>query len=194
MQKYEWKKSFPLTYNNAEYSKIGIAPLLGEITDILKLTSTCNSLEEAAEMNLTRFNLISGHDTTLSTIMASWNVWDGRLAPYSSMLVLESYYVIEKATLSNITHVFRLLYNGQIITSKFPGCFNSTQLCDLNVFLNYVAPFAIRDRSCKRREGGVARVTTYLSLKGIMLHAIGSYIIGSIATYLALSRMDRIFF
>lgn len=184
---FEWKESFHLSYNDAEYSKIGMAPLMAEITELLKPTKECTSLQDVSEKNLTRLHLISGHDSTLMPIMASWNVWNSRWVPYASMLVLESYYVETSSTKES--HAFRLIYNGQVITSKFPGCPTDSQLCDLNVFLNHVEPFATRSRDCKvKKDGSVALTKSSLSLKWLIVVTIGSCLLGSLATYFAIRK------
>jgi hypothetical protein len=157
----------------------------------MKLTATCKSLKEVTEMNLARLHLISAHDTTLSTMMASWSIWDGRLAPYASMLILESYHVEEKDTGSNVTHAFRLLYNGQIITSKFPGCPDHSELCDLNIFLDYIQPFSMRDRNCNGKKDIGPTASPSFTFQSAIFLIIGFCITGSTATYFAMSRMHR---
>jgi hypothetical protein len=158
----------------------------------MKLTATCKSLKEVTEMNLARLHLISAHDTTLSSMMASWSIWDGRLAPYASMLIFESYHVVEKDTGSNITHAIRLLYNGQIITSKFPGCPDYSELCDLNIFLDYIQPFSMRDRNCNGKEDiRPLTASPSFTFQSAIFIILGFYIIGSTATYFAMSRMHR---
>jgi hypothetical protein len=188
-----WKKTFHLTYDDAKYSKISMAPLLAEIIELLKLARNCSSLNNVFDTNLTRLHLISGHDSTLMPIMASWNVWDGRWASYASMLIVETHYVSEKTNSSNATHVFRLLYNGKVITSKFPGCLGGSQLCDLDVFLSYVEPFATRDRDCKSKlsyERGIFMPSYYLSLIWALFFMIGSCLAGSFATYFVMHKMN----
>lgn len=170
-----------------------MGPLLADITELLRLSRNCTDLKDVSDMNLTRLHLISGHDSTLMPIMASWNVWDGQWAPYASMLIIESYTILEKLDSSNATHVFRLLYNGEVITHKFPGCIDSSQLCDLDIFFNVVEPFAARDRDCSTifHDEDTSAIPLVLSLKWAILFTIGACLLSSVATYFAISRIHN---
>jgi len=44
---------------------------------------------------------------------------------------------------------FRLIYNGKVLTSKMDGCANGSDLCDSQVLVKQVMPFAkYEDRDC----------------------------------------------
>ena len=44
-------------------------------------------------------------------------------------------------------HVFRLIYNGKVLTTLVPGCPKS-DFCDAQVLVNHVKPFARRSIDC----------------------------------------------
>jgi ubiquitin-like domain-containing CTD phosphatase 1 len=97
--------------------------------------------------------LFSGHDTTLAPLLVSLgpNVWNGEWPPYASMLIIEIHEIIDGATDRSIyksDFAFRLLFNGKVLTSKVDKCPAEADLCDVQVLLDRVTPFATRDRDC----------------------------------------------
>ena len=167
-----------------------MGPLLTEIMEILKPTKQCSTLQDMKDWNLPRLHLISGHDSTLMPILASFNVWDGRWTPYASMLIIESYALTTPREEIPSNHVFRLLYNGQVLTFKFPGCPPDSELCDLDVFLRYVEPFATRNRNCKPLVEEVEVSRHQMSLGWTIVVALAACVLGSVAACVTISRMN----
>lgn len=50
---------------------------------------------------------------------------------------------------------FRLIYNGKVITSRMDGCPSDSELCDAQVLLQRVKPFATRSRNCARKTKSI---------------------------------------
>jgi ubiquitin-like domain-containing CTD phosphatase 1 len=46
---------------------------------------------------------------------------------------------------------FRLLSDGEVLTSKIKGCPADADLCDVQVLLDRVIPFATTNRNCARK-------------------------------------------
>lgn len=99
--------------------------------------------------------LISGHDSTLQPLLASLgeNVWDGKLwSPYASTFIIEIHKVAgdDPTFKAKSETKFRLIYNGEALTSRVDGCLDDSDLCDASVLVDMVTPFAkIVDRDCK---------------------------------------------
>jgi ubiquitin-like domain-containing CTD phosphatase 1 len=94
--------------------------------------------------------LFSGHDTTLMPLLATLGarVWSGtEWAPYASMVMIEIHRMTAEDAAFRSGYGFRLIYNGEVLTSKMDGC--SAELCDARVLVEQVMPFAkYQDRDC----------------------------------------------
>jgi len=62
---------------------------------------------------------------------------------------LQIHAILEKQKSTDISdRAFRLIYNGQVITHLVQGCEENQHLCDLQVLLDTVEPFATRSINC----------------------------------------------
>ncbi len=98
-----------------------------------------------------KFALYSAHDTTLMSLLASLgpNVYGGEWPPYASMINIELYDIEwitnpdeEVKDLYPTGVGFRLLYNGQPITEHISGCNKGEEICDIDLLVLHVYPFA----------------------------------------------------
>ncbi|CDJ65217.1 histidine acid phosphatase domain containing protein, putative [Eimeria necatrix] len=95
-------------------------------------------------------SLYMTHDVTLIAVLAALKVYGGIWPPYASVVVFEVYeYLPEQqqqqtqqssgAAKSAASYVFRLAYNGKVLTGKMPGCVGKAlvapDLCSLEVLL-----------------------------------------------------------
>ena len=148
--------NFPLKYNQSALPKLGMGPLWKEI--MANIDPILNN--EESDSPPPKLALFSGHDTTIMPILATLgeDVWSGfEWAPYASMMLIEVYEVAD-ADVDESEYqsgfAFRLIYNGDVLTSKMDGC--SSELCDIENLLDQVLPFAkYEDRDC----ASVSRVT-----------------------------------
>jgi len=135
---------YPLVHNDAAYSKLGMGPLWYEIIANIK-----PFLDGDTSKPLTKLALFSGHDSTIEPLLASLgkNVWDGKVwVPYATIFNIE----IHEKTIEEgeSKHLFRLVLNGDVMTSRVEGCPDDGDLCDVTVLIELVEPFAIFDRDC----------------------------------------------
>jgi ubiquitin-like domain-containing CTD phosphatase 1 len=147
-------ETFPYRYNDAALAKLGMGPLWKEImTNILPITGASSNYTTFVPRTPPKLALFSGHDTTLMPILATLgrDVWAGtEWAPYASMILIELYEV-DNASESEFASgfAFRLIYNGEVLTSRMDGCGSESELCDSQVLLDRVLPFAIsEERDC----------------------------------------------
>lgn len=145
--------TFAYKHNNGAYAKLGMGPLWKEImTNILPIIDSANAPSPA--MQPPKLALFSGHDTTLMPILATLgdDVWSGtEWAPYASMLQIEIHEITNSDSATNFPsgYAFRLIYNGEVLTSKMDGCDDGSELCDSKVLVNQVMPFAkYQERQC----------------------------------------------
>jgi len=163
-----WKSYFHLTYNSGAYAKLAMGPFWVEIMDNIKLTYKIQNVEEE-EREAPRMALYSGHDSTIIPLLASLGLMNENnltWTPYASMLIIEIHAVQNQNDPDFPTQrAFRLLYNGDVLTSLLPGCPSSSELCDVQVLRELVRPFATRDRDCtteSKNPSGIqmAQITT----------------------------------
>ncbi|CAB9509291.1 Pfam:Acid_phosphat_A [Seminavis robusta] len=179
-----------LLANNAEYSKLAMAPLWAEIMDKINLILNGDKHSPA-----TRLALISAHDDTVASLMATLGIWkDDQWPPYATMFLIEIHEIIDSRTdhaAFPSKFAFRLVHDGQVLTQKIKGCLDDAELCDINVFTDLVAGFSSRDRNCKPKRklssdsGGGALGPFYSFLLLLVGSAIGGagmsyYLTGSI--------------
>ncbi|KAL7504009.1 hypothetical protein ACHAXN_001730 [Cyclotella atomus] len=147
-------ETFPYRYNDAALAKLGMGPLWKEImTNIMPIVGATSNYTTFVPRTPPKLALFSGHDTTLMPILATLgqDVWAGtEWAPYASMILIEIYEVGNPSK-SEFTsgYAFRLIYNGEVLTSRMDGCSSDLELCDSEVLLDRVLPFAIsEERDC----------------------------------------------
>lgn len=155
--------TFPYKYNDGAYSKVGMGPLWLEImSNILQIVDPGNHPSSSLGTSPPpppppKLALFSGHDTTLMPILATLgdNVWSGaEWSPYASMLQFEIHQVLDTDERFPSGYAFRLIYNGNVLTSKMDGCPESSDLCDAQVLVRQVMSFANKyeDASCATKN------------------------------------------
>ncbi|KAL8272968.1 hypothetical protein Esti_003136 [Eimeria stiedai] len=98
---------------------------------------------------LPAFSLYMTHDVTLISVLAALRVHGGLWPPYASMAVFEVYQHLKEHPNSSSSssnkdtggsYLFRLVYNGEVLTAKMPGCVGEAlaapDLCSLDVLLS----------------------------------------------------------
>lgn len=195
--------------NNAEYAKLGMAPLWAEImSQIYAVTKEPDHGCCPPVLQPAKLALYAGHDTTIMPLLASLGkgVWDGEWAPYASMVVLEIHQVHidgnTDKTLYRSNYAFRLIYNGEILTHHVDGCAQDAQLCDVQLLLDVVRPFATRHVDCRRKfpltvthEDTVSRIKKIVStpegVAAVVVVLLGSFLAGVVSTYFCIRRSQR---
>jgi len=141
-----WKLAYVYQHNDNSYGKLSMAPLLADVLgNSLKPSLASKTKKEVTDNGGKVLSVYSGHDTTVMPVLAALGVWDGAWAPYASMIVVETYYVDADE------RAFRLVYNGDVLTSKVGGCVEGEELCKLETLTNYLETFAVYDRDCDAR-------------------------------------------
>ncbi|KAJ1638464.1 histidine phosphatase superfamily [Pavlovales sp. CCMP2436] len=105
-------------YNQAAWPRLALGPLGHEIRTFAR-----SAVE--GKLGRPRLALWSAHDTTVTPLLAALGVHDGRWAPYAANLVIE---VWKRAAGSDAASV-RLLFMGEDITWRLPGCERGRALC-----------------------------------------------------------------
>jgi ubiquitin-like domain-containing CTD phosphatase 1 len=87
---------------------------------------------------------------------------------------------------------FRLLMDGKVLTSKMKGCPAEADLCDVQVLLDRVIPFATTNRNCTATKPE-SRLTTTINLSvggAVLLLSVilMSGLLGSLATFFVMTR------
>jgi ubiquitin-like domain-containing CTD phosphatase 1 len=199
-------KRYTLSYlaNDAEYSKLGMGPLWAEI--MANINGIINEETEICcpRRSPAKLALFSGHDTTIIPLLASLGpkVWDGQWPSYASMMLIEIHEVnIDGRTDKSMyksNYAFRLLLDGKVLTHTLDGCPDDAELCDADVFIKRVTPFAKNERECAPRHGRpeeytdtVSRAKEILSTGGgviaFALLVVGSALVGALGTFFYLT-------
>lgn len=147
------KKAFVYNYRDAAYAKLAMTPLWYEIlSNILPHTNLDPDELRTNWPNVRypapKFALFSGHDTTIMALLSSLdldmdlNIWP----PYASMLLIELYTIstthLSPPEIIRVNDkfptkiVFRMIYNGEVITHLMPKC--DEELCDMNNLIRYL--------------------------------------------------------
>lgn len=97
-----------------------------------------------------KFILFSGHDTTIIPTLASMQLWDEHWPPYASTFIIEIFYNRPTRSIArmqdydrfhsqkqnqvqeSLPYYVRLLYNGQVITSRLQGCLGE-EVCHVSL-------------------------------------------------------------
>ncbi len=145
--------TFPYKFNNAAYPKLGMGPLWKEImANILPIIDSSNHPSSESVTPPPKLALFSGHDTTLMPLLATLGdeVWSGtEWAPYASMMLIEIHEIFNQDPNFPSGYAFRLIYNGSVLTSKMDGCAKGSELCDSQILVKQVMPFAkYMERDC----------------------------------------------
>ena len=157
-----WQLGYVYLYNDAEYAKLSMGPLLADMLETSLIPSmSASSKDDILSGGNPIFSIYSGHDTTLMPVLASMGVWDGKWSPYASMLNVETYFIGFSNPSYPTSRAFRMVYNGEVITSRLPGCENADEpeLCDLSYLIDAISKFAKYDRDCARRSSPTPDVT-----------------------------------
>jgi ubiquitin-like domain-containing CTD phosphatase 1 len=150
--------------------------------------------------------IVSGHDTTIMPFLIALGpqLWGDRDFPsYASMIVLEIHEIFSELSadrkIFRSNFAFRLLYNGQVLTSLVDGCTEGLELCDWNVLSTRIEDFAILDRDCELRgsgDGGISSTMKQaeedsLSATGVIVVVLvvvaGSMLLGGVSVWVYLT-------
>ncbi|KAH0483612.1 MAG: hypothetical protein KVP17_004277 [Porospora cf. gigantea B] len=121
--------------------------------------------------NLPKFVLFSAHDYTIMPLLGSLGAWENEsgeyvFPPYASMINFE-YYEYEGL------YYFRLVYNGEVITSRISGC-EEQAVCDVRTLFtasDFATPAAYAE-TCLPIEpdnGASSRLLGLVALFGAVL-------------------------
>ena len=193
---YDWDvKSYVIQQadNDAEFAKLSMSFLWAEMME--GINKVIEDKEDAI-----KFSLISGHDTTIMPLLMSLGprVFDGKWTPYASNLVLEIHRLSSDRDVSVFENdfAFRLLYNGLVLTPLVDGCPDDLHLCDVNILLDQVKPFATRDLDCSIDESALPLdqwrtdlTKTTADDVAIVVLSLLSAVVGSLVTYLYMARV-----
>ena len=194
------------TENDSEYSKLSMGPLWAEILPNLQYAAGRISKNDICcpPRPPSKLAIFSGHDTTLMPLLASLGprVFDGTWPPYASMIAIEMHQVNLDGTkdkqLYPTDYAFRLVYNGQVITSRMDGCHEDAELCDAEILFSQLESFATRARNCSRQDAIVeeysgtvsqaesALFSTSNGVLAVVMLVLGIFA-GSLVTYLVLA-------
>ncbi|CEM39194.1 unnamed protein product [Vitrella brassicaformis CCMP3155] len=136
--------------NDAAYSKLAATPVIHDMRQ-----KAAKGLSEAQRKSggerspptAPHIALWSGHDTTLMPVLAAMGAWDGKWPSYASIIILELYTVGADSREA----YFRLIYNGEVITSMIKGCDPQQDLCSYDHF-DAVTSFAKDGPDCDPTE------------------------------------------
>lgn len=190
------------TANDGEFSKLGMAPLWTEIMQFI--------LPFVNESNVDRkipFALFSGHDSTLLPMLVSLGprVWDQKHPPYASMIIIEIHKLTDKKsnkTIFKSNHAFRLIYNGQVLTSLIDNCHSDMEFCDATVLVQRAMSIVQSLRNCSlhhsesiQQQDSIEEAESFISTPGgiivcFLVVFIGCWT-GSFCTYNCMSRFQR---
>ena len=139
--------NYIVTANEAEYAKLAMQPMWAEI-----MTKVYPHIQgETIELN--KLALYSGHDTTIIPLLASLGVWNNTAwPPYASMVALELHEMNVDGNsdrkIFTSPFAFRLIYNGEVITSKVKSCSPDLELCSSHHLMNLL----LQDHDCVRKH------------------------------------------
>jgi len=232
LSKYSFlPKNFIFRYNKSAVAKLASGPLWVEIlsnllpflpqsmTDLI--SNENNNLSSKLRLPPPKLALFSAHDSTLHMLLASLgndifsngDFW----APFASYFVIELHdVIIEGDGNENIAgsadslfptgKAFRLVFNGQVLTSKIEGCSNDDnsnnesnsngngdndddlELCDVSKLIQVLRPFAVSERSCDKVNNSTKEEVRQMSVAAGVGISIVSGLLGSLFTFYYLTR------
>lgn len=181
-----YASNYKLKHNDAAYAKLGMGPLWHEM--MANIRPIVEETEKAAEDGggvPPKLALFSGHDSTLQPLLASLgeDVWDGKLwSPYASSMLIEVHKISgdDPTFKGKIKYMFRIVYNGEAVTSRMDDCPSDSDLCDASVLIDLVTPFAkIVDRDCKSSINKDDTYSSVLATEELLTTPGGILIFGS---------------
>ena len=122
------------------------------------------------------------------------------------MVQIEIHDIIKENAAFPSGYAFRLIYNGEALTSKMDGCPKQSDMCDSQVLLRRVFPFAkFEERNCASSKTSASSETIMDEMKtaagdmvnepgGIFLMvliAVVSMALGGVITFFFLRRHSR---
>ena len=189
-------------HNDAEYAKLAMGPLWNEI--LFNIDAFLDDVDMLCcpARKPAKLALFSAHDTTIMPLLVTLGVWDGQWAPYASMIALELHEVnidgLGSKSIFRSNFAFRIVYNGQVLTSRVEGCTEDLELCDADVLIDKLRKFARRDIDCERQydkkeeyTDTVSRAREVVSTPGGIIAftvlVLGSGTIGAVLCYVCLT-------
>jgi Histidine phosphatase superfamily (branch 2) len=138
--------NYIVTANEAEYAKLAMQPLWYEI--MMKIYPHI----QGQSIGLNKLAVFTGHDTTIIPLLASLGVWNDTVwPPYASMVIIELHEMNvdgnSNRKIFSSKFAFRLIYNGEVITSKVSSCEPDLELCDTDVLVNAL----LQEHDCTRQ-------------------------------------------
>ena len=126
-------------YNDSDVARFSTGPLIGEILERLNAAI-------ARVPGTPKFVLLSGHDTgPILNFLAAFGAGDGKWPPFASLLALELY---ETGGGLNRHHAIRLVYNGEVVTSRIERCSAYGELCPWPIFRSVAASLVPNASEC----------------------------------------------
>lgn len=189
---HNMEKVFPYRFNDAAFSKLSIGPLWAEIHANLAVAA-----DKGAEVgSFPAFALFSAHDSTILQLMSSlgplvFNATD--FPPYASMMIIEIHEIAGGFPDRDIFPsdiLFRLIYNGRVLTTTIEGCDPHSDLCDWGVLHEMLRNIATTAPDCEPQKTAfgmdVAKNTALLAEtpQGMLLLIVAliSGLVGSLVT------------
>ena len=120
-------------------ARFGTGPLIAEIVERMNATV-------AGVPGTPKFVLLSGHDNgPILNFLAAFGAGDGKWPPFGALIALELYEME-----SGGHHAVRLVYNGQVLTSRIEGCcaVHGDQLCPWPAFREAAASLVPTASEC----------------------------------------------
>jgi len=195
-----WKWLFLYQFNDAAFPKLAMGPLWTEIMDRIRLTLRKDMIDDEGNTgsndDIPRLLLYSAHDVTILSLLATlgFDIMNMSIPAYASLLIIEIHAVLENPAYDSLitSRAFRLLYNGETINRFIKGCPKDEELCDLQILMNLVEPFATRDRDCMSSltSRTTAEDDSFISNSPMVSVTIVlfSCLIGVMVTYTVLSK------
>lgn len=126
----EWFRGY---VDEREYRRLGAGRLLGDLVDKMQ--------KAARGKDVFKVGLYGAHDTTLGSLLASIDAFDGRWPRYTSSIAFEVFRKSSDSLFGRDEHYVRLRYNDKPLT--LPGCKGHTSegdssLCTLAQFSKIV--------------------------------------------------------
>ena len=149
------------TANKGEFSKVAMGPLWKEMmhhitaatnADVTQNGDSATTTTMTSNPTPAKFALFSAHDSTLLPLLASLGAWkiEDWWPSYASMMIIEVHEINfdgkTDTAMYKSDHAFRLIYNGQVWTSRIEGCpAEPEQFCDLTILFDLTEPMIHRN-------------------------------------------------
>ncbi|XP_074520329.1 lysosomal acid phosphatase [Halichoeres trimaculatus] len=158
-------------YKQQEKSRLLGGVLLGEIIKNL------SKMAVPDPKNKLKLMMLSAHDTTVTALQASLNVFNGRQPPYASCHIIELYKDDDNS--SSVSMFYRNDSKVDPYPVQLPGC---TLQCPLEDFVRLTKPSISddRDKECQLPDGRDTEVIISLALSGCVLFLLIALLLGVI--------------